>query len=76
MSYQVKELIIMLKKIDHHIAYRTDNITGQLEQANMSGCRLIHEAPFEGAGGQQVAFIHPKSSFGVPTEFCAKGEKI
>lgn len=60
----------------HHIAYRTDNITGQLEQAKMSGCRLIHEAPFEGAGGKQVAFLHPKSSFGVLTEFCAKREKV
>jgi len=60
----------------HHIAYQTDDITGQLDQAKINGCRLIHEVPFEGAGGKQVAFLHPKSSFGVLTEFCAKGIKV
>lgn len=60
----------------HHIAYGTDDIIGQLEQARTAGCRLIHEAPFEGAGGKQVAFLHPKSSFGVLTELCAKVVKV
>ena len=56
----------------HHIAYRTDDINGQLETALKKGCRLINEKPVEGAGGKQVAFLHPKSTFGVLTEFCAK----
>ena len=60
----------------HHIAYATDDIIGQLDQARAAGCRLIHEVPFAGAGGKQVAFVHPKSSFGVLTEFCAKGLKV
>lgn len=54
----------------HHIAFATTDITGQLAQAKESGARLIHEVPFEGAGGKLVAFLHPKSSFGVLTEFC------
>jgi methylmalonyl-CoA epimerase len=54
----------------HHIAYRTDDIDGQLGTAREKGCRLIHETPIEGAGGKQVAFLHPKSTFGVLTEFC------
>jgi|GEM_PF-246496 len=54
----------------HHIAFATDDIAGQLAQAKESGARLIHEVPFEGAGGKLVAFLHPKSSFGVLTEFC------
>ena len=54
----------------HHIAYRTDDISGQLENAKENGCRLIHEKPIDGAGGKQVAFLHPKSTFGVLTEFC------
>ncbi len=54
----------------HHIAYRTDDINGQLETAGEQGLRLIHETPIEGAGGKQVAFLHPKSTFGVLTEFC------
>ncbi len=54
----------------HHIAFYTDDITGQLAQAKEAGCRLIHEEPFEGAAGKLVAFLHPKSTHGVLTEFC------
>jgi methylmalonyl-CoA/ethylmalonyl-CoA epimerase len=54
----------------HHIAFATDDITGQLEQARSKGARLIHEVPFAGAGDKLVAFLHPKSTFGVLTEFC------
>jgi methylmalonyl-CoA/ethylmalonyl-CoA epimerase len=55
----------------HHIAFRTDNIEGQLQQAAGAGVRLIHEKPFPGAAGKLVAFLHPKSTRGVLTEFCA-----
>ncbi|MEI6177304.1 MAG: methylmalonyl-CoA epimerase [Verrucomicrobiota bacterium] len=54
----------------HHIAFATDDITGQLSQAKDKGARLIHEVPFAGAGDKLVAFLHPKSTFGVLTEFC------
>lgn len=54
----------------HHIAFRTDDIEGQLKQASDSGVRLIHEVPFEGAAEKLVAFLHPKSTHGVLTEFC------
>jgi methylmalonyl-CoA/ethylmalonyl-CoA epimerase len=55
----------------HHIAFGTDNIAGQLKQASAAGVRLIHEQPFEGAANKLVAFLHPKSTFGVLTEFCS-----
>jgi methylmalonyl-CoA/ethylmalonyl-CoA epimerase len=55
----------------HHIAFRTDDIEGQLKQASDAGVRLIHEVPFEGAAEKMVAFLHPKSTHGVLTEFCA-----
>jgi len=55
----------------HHIAFRTDNITGQLAQAAGAGVRLINEKPLEGAAGKLVAFLHPKSTHGVLTELCA-----
>jgi len=32
--------------------------------------RLIHETPIIGAGGKRVAFLHPKTTAGVLTEFC------
>jgi methylmalonyl-CoA/ethylmalonyl-CoA epimerase len=55
----------------HHVAFATDDVTGQLGQAAGAGVRLIHEVPIEGAGGKLVAFLHPKSTYGVLTEFCA-----
>jgi methylmalonyl-CoA/ethylmalonyl-CoA epimerase len=55
----------------HHIAFGTSDILGQLSQASAEGVRLIHEVPMEGAGGKQVAFLHPKSTRGVLTEFCS-----
>jgi len=55
----------------HHIAFKTNDITGQLKKASDSGARLIHEVPFEGAANKLVAFLHPKSTHGVLTEFCA-----
>ena len=55
----------------HHVAFRTDNIAGQLAQAAGAGVRLINEKPFEGAAGKLVAFLHPKSTHGVLTELCA-----
>jgi methylmalonyl-CoA/ethylmalonyl-CoA epimerase len=54
----------------HHIAFGTDDISAQLGQACKAGVKLIHEQPFEGAAGKLVAFLHPKSTFGVLTEFC------
>jgi len=54
----------------HHIAFATDDIHAQLGQARDRGARLIHEVPFEGAADKLVAFLHPKSTHGVLTEFC------
>ena len=55
----------------HHVAFATNDIRAQLATAAASGCRLIHDKPFEGAGGKLVAFLHPKSTHGVLTEFCS-----
>jgi methylmalonyl-CoA/ethylmalonyl-CoA epimerase len=57
----------------HHVAFATDDILGQLSQAKEAGVRLINEAPVPGAGGKQVAFLHPKSTRGVLTELCSGG---
>ncbi len=59
----------------HHIAFRTDDIEGQLKQASGEGLRLIHEVPFEGAANKLVAFLHPKSTHGVLTEFCMEKDR-
>lgn len=54
----------------HHVAFGSDDVVGQLAQAKGAGAQLIHEAPIEGAGNKLVAFLHPKSTHGVLTEFC------
>ncbi len=59
----------------HHVAYRSTDVEEQLSQAKENGCQLIHETPIIGAGNKQVAFLHPKSSHGVLTEFCS-GEEL
>ena len=56
----------------HHVAYATDDIMGQLATAKNAGVRLLNETPVPGAHGKQVAFLHPKSTFGVLTEFCTE----
>jgi methylmalonyl-CoA/ethylmalonyl-CoA epimerase len=55
----------------HHVAFASTDIRAQLGQAAGAGCRLINEQPIAGAGGKWVAFLHPKSTYGVLTELCA-----
>ncbi len=55
----------------HHIAFATTDIAEQLKQASGAGVQLIHEVPIEGAHSKMVAFLHPKSTYGVLTELCA-----
>jgi len=59
----------------HHIAFGTDDVSAHLKQAADAGVKLIHEKPFDGAGDKWVAFLHPKSTFGVLTELCAPKDK-
>jgi methylmalonyl-CoA/ethylmalonyl-CoA epimerase len=59
----------------HHVAFATDSVPEQLSRANRAGIRLIHEQPFVGAGDKLVAFLHPKSTHGALTEFCAPMDK-
>jgi methylmalonyl-CoA/ethylmalonyl-CoA epimerase len=56
----------------HHIAFATNDVAAQLNQAKQAGVKLINETPVPGAGGKQVAFLHPKSMRGVLTEFCSE----
>jgi len=54
----------------HHIAFAVDNLEERLREAEAAGIRLIDSAPRNGAEGLSIAFLHPKSTFGVLTEFC------
>ncbi len=58
----------------HHVAYRTDDIRGELSRLADAGFQLIDREPRPGAGGHSVAFLHPKSTGGVLIELVQHGE--
>ena len=55
----------------HHLAFAMENVTESLKDAANHGIRLIDGVPRKGAEGLQIGFLHPKSTFGVLTEFCS-----
>lgn len=59
----------------HHIAFAVDGLEHALEEAKEQGIRLIDEQPRKGAEGLHIAFLHPKSTFGVLTELCEDKNK-
>lgn len=55
-----------------HMAYRVDNIEKAIEEMKAKGIRMIDEKPRYGAGGAKIAFLHPKSTYGVLIELCER----
>ena len=51
----------------HHLALNVDSISDKLETLKELNIDLIDQSPREGLSGT-IAFIHPKSVFGVLTE--------
>ena len=58
----------------HHICFRVDDIQAALARLKAGGARLIDETPKRTAGGDQYAFIHPKSAHGVLIELYQKAK--
>ncbi|MBN2682559.1 MAG: methylmalonyl-CoA epimerase [Bacteroidales bacterium] len=54
----------------HHIAFAVKGIEEKLPELEKKGVRLIDANPRKGAEGLDIAFLHPKSTFGVLTEIC------
>lgn len=52
----------------HHVAFEVEEIQSRLGELARDGVELIDERPRIGAGGTRMAFVHPKSAFGVLTE--------
>jgi methylmalonyl-CoA/ethylmalonyl-CoA epimerase len=55
----------------HHIAVAVADIGAVMAACAAAGLELIDRTPRAGAGGRQVAFIHPRSAGGVLLELCA-----
>jgi methylmalonyl-CoA/ethylmalonyl-CoA epimerase len=51
-----------------HIAFRVANIEEAIAELKAKGIRMIDEKPRMGAGGAKIAFLHPKSTYGVLIE--------
>ena len=54
----------------HHIAFAVNGIEKSLREVEEKGIRLVDQHPRKGAEGLDIAFLHPKSTFGALTEFC------
>ena len=55
----------------HHIAFAMDDTDQALKEAEAKGVQLIDKSSRKGAEGLKIGFLHPKSTFGVLTEFCS-----
>jgi methylmalonyl-CoA/ethylmalonyl-CoA epimerase len=54
----------------HHVSLEVADIEAALARARAAGVQPIDERPRPGAHGSQVAFLHPRSLFGVLIELC------
>lgn len=59
----------------HHIAFTVDDIQARIAELKRAGLRMIDEVPRPGAHHMRIAFVHPKSTFGVLTELCEPAAK-
>jgi len=58
-----------------HIAYQVDDIEKALEDLKAKGISLIDEEPRRGAHNSRVAFLNPKSTYGVLIELVEPEKK-
>ena len=59
----------------HHIAFGVTDIRSRMKELAEKGVQLLQDEPKPGAGGAEVAFLHPKSSYGVLYELCENNSK-
>jgi methylmalonyl-CoA/ethylmalonyl-CoA epimerase len=58
----------------HHISFEVDDIQSELDRLREKGIKLINEKPYLNAHQDLVAFIHPKSTYGVLIELIQSKE--
>ena len=57
----------------HHISFEVDDIQAELDRLKAKGLKLINEEPYLNAHKDLVAFIHPKSTYGILIELIQTG---
>lgn len=58
-----------------HVAFAVEGLQENLDELAEKGILLIDKQPRRGAEGLNIAFLHPKSTFGVLTELCENPNK-
>ncbi|MDL2289835.1 methylmalonyl-CoA epimerase [Paludibacteraceae bacterium OttesenSCG-928-F17] len=58
-----------------HVAFAVEGLQENLDELAEKGILLIDKQPRKGAEGLNIAFLHPKSTFGVLTELCEDPNK-
>lgn len=56
-----------------HVAFQVADINAALAELKEKGIQLIDKEPRIGAGGAQIAFLHPKATGGILVELCQRG---
>ena len=54
----------------HHIAFEVEDIAIEITRLQKEGFIVLNEAPKKGADNKLVAFLNPKSTYGVLIELC------
>ncbi|PPA71341.1 methylmalonyl-CoA epimerase [Jeotgalibacillus proteolyticus] len=54
----------------HHVAFNVVGIEERISELKEKGIRFISDEPRPGAGGADVAFLHPAQAHGVLYEVC------
>jgi len=60
----------------HHLAFRVEDLSQVIEVLKEKGMELIDQTPRPGAFGRRVAFLSPRSSYGVLIELCEEEENL
>jgi len=60
----------------HHLAFALNGLNSILPELESKGIQLIDKQPRKGAEEMNIAFLHPKSTFGVLIELCEKPNNI
>ena len=55
-----------------HLAIEVDNLEGAIAELRANGIQMIDRQPRKGASGTRIAFLHPKSTFGLLIELIEK----